>query len=449
MKRKKHVRRRIDSDDECEDKISTQDFRSDGSSSGSPVCWIPKEQLHQVDLNGQSTISCVPSTVECANSSNRLIGTKGKALKKSVKETDQSLKNLNERDTYSTITTSTFYTKPTSDFVFEKVLNVSKETTPHDKHPVNAAVNTEAKTSLKDPLSVDDLSDDSNDCESFQPTHVSIWENDDDVIVLSSDEETFSVPNFKVELSDGSNQSSSSDVSKDSSARNDMKDPCSSSSGRDSPFFPQLSQNFLEEIAAEEREEANSSNKTNLNPDVRLESLVASGRFKSTERTTLPTIPKFIPLHQAGRRKGSLTTGGESAKSLQIRRPDQQSDDLAFQSTNRQLFNPPQRIAKTIPMRSHKNHRKSSKSVQSMRNELAKKQDIQSYVRSVNQANTKKPGIVYPPDSLSSTSSLRKPKTTPTTRTVSPTPKAVKSLAEIPVKVLYFNISLIFDPCFQ
>lgn len=472
---KKRVHRLIDSDDDEDaslDLLSRNEVSVNPSCS--PVCWIPMEALKEKNSNNET------GNIEKKNkgshskdfedvpplSTSKSNGTKGKALKKRPSQVNGGFsengkvrdgKILSEMDDV-VASTSTSQPRPTSNFVFQKIQNrvvvqeqissVESLSTPTPT-PVNK---------LARPL-IETIDDSSNDCVSFQLTQNPAWdEGDDDVIVLSSDEEIFSIPRFKEEPPDDISKQATDDVSK-ATVPQDVQEELFVDSRTehvsitpdedDLPFFPVLSQGILDEIAAEEEEESeeeragpstaesegNSSKKASTGGD-KLDSLLASGRFKAHERTTLLTAPKCISVH--GHKRFPLTTAGEPLKKSSEPRLDESADASKSKTPSNSIS---QRVVIPIPMRPKKPLKKSSKKIDTVRGELNK--EYGSYCRSVNESTLKTKSATHPPESAAlATSSL---KTTSNHSTPSRRPsvsKLSKPLGPNPVKVLLQSMFL-------
>ena len=208
---------------------------------------------------------------------------------------------------------------------------------------------------------------------------------DNNVIVLSSDDETFSQKiHFKIEPED---IHSDNEKSPSTSEEGSPKPVSSSSDADDGPFFPVLSQNFLNEIEEEQTNENTSvpsvSGKSTGINDNRLQDIVSSVQSKPKPKQVIHIDPKDLPLHQSGRRF-TLATGGEST------RKEAEDAEESVGKSKGKATSVPQRTLIPIPMRPQKKKKPAKSS--SVRDEICKNQDLQSYVVSVKEANSRPQG---------------------------------------------------------
>ncbi len=374
---------------------------------------------------------------------------KGKALKKpcrsdeekSEKEMQEKIITLDESnsDFESDVPSTSKIRHKSNNFVVEKLSNTVRGQVTAEvisssviQNQVKSTSNSEARFAPKQ-----DDSDDNYHCQdSLHAKSNKYFEDDDEVIVLSSDEETFSVPQrhfqIKIERPNTPTKSVSRvDDEKSSLTSDECSKSGSSSSEDDGPFFPELSQPFLKEIEDEDQMDGDVPEKSRENgDDDKLKNLVSSGRFKPKAKTTLPIEPRGLPLHQAGRRF-TLTTGRETAR----KETDSQKPEESIGQGKSKTSSVPQRAAMPIPMRPQYSKKRKLKSGSSVRDELCKKQELQSYVRSVNEANARPQGQTT--KSLVDCPSVFAPPKKPIVqhKQVSNVPKAPKSSAPIPVKV--------------
>lgn len=167
-----------------------------------------------------------------------------------------------------------------------------------------------------------DVSDSEDDL--FIPgntTSLNTVEDDDECIILDSDEEIFSAtPRIKMEQRDTSE--AEIDANQELS---DVNGDGSNGSGRDSPerFFPELSQPFLDEIAAEDEAAkaaeahattSTTSEKTKQTNERNLDSIVAQHKSKAKEKKTLLTEPKALDVNRRHTNKRfTLATGSDKS----------------------------------------------------------------------------------------------------------------------------------------
>lgn len=206
-------------------------------------------------------------------------------------------------------------------FVVEKLPTSLAEQTNKSNTPKPASHQQQSQ------YTVFDVSDSDDDI--FPPKDTSIQsaktgastnDYDDDVIDLSSDEETFSCTprQIKSEPMDAPDEPENPTIH----ASSDDDSDSSSQDSRDSdgPFFPVLSQGILAEIEAEEAEEAaekaaldepsTSDGRKSKSTTEKLESIVAQQRSKPKEKQTILTAPKALDTGRSHtNRRFSLATG--------------------------------------------------------------------------------------------------------------------------------------------
>ncbi|XP_046652197.1 uncharacterized protein LOC124343119 isoform X5 [Daphnia pulicaria] len=357
------------------------------------------------------------------------VESKGKALKKvtHLNERTSSSEDSSDDDALFSSNAASVCKVPKSVFVVEKL---SREAGSEQRIP-----SCSGRMGSASAPQIENLVEDSDDCAVVKANVVCgkrndhCPESDEDVIILSSgDEETFSSQSrFKQEPLDSPVRKHADD--------HHGKSPLvvsSSSSDEDSPFFPELSQAFLKEIAEEEEEETSLSKKiSRKGTDVdKLNSLVKSGRFNQKGKTILQTEPQN--LHTPVRGRSSLATAGESSR----RETDNQSaEDDQRKKLQSKVATPRIPIIPPKPQTGRK--RKSANGIGSVREKLCKEHGMESYRVSVNEASKKKAKnrpmsdrrlTEQPSTSVDPTKKFLTPR--PSTQV----PKEPKSSAPIPVK---------------
>ena len=362
---------------------------------------------------------------------------KGKSLKKVTHLDERRLEDSSDDEVVFSPNAVSVCPVPKSIFVVEKL---SREAGSEQKIPSSSG--RMAPTRVPQ---IENLVEDSDDCTVVNASIVCgkrndhYPESDDDVIILSSgDEETFSSQSrFKQEPLDSPVRTHVDDHRAKSPLVNGHVSL--SSSDEETPFFPELSQAFLKEIAEEEEEEETSLSKkiSRKGTDVdKLNSLVKSGRFNQKGKTTLQTEPQI--LHTPVRGRFTLATARGSSR--------RETDNQSAEDDQRKKLQSKVATSRIpiIPSKTQTGRkRKSASGIVSVREKLCKEHGMESYVVSVNEAkkNAKNRSLSNRRSNDQPCTSVDPTKKFLTPRPSTQVPKEPKSSAPIPVKVLSVNYS--------